>query len=428
MTDPITALRARRVWDSRGVPTVEIELTAASGARGRGIAPAGASTGRREALELRDGGDVLGGRDVSMAVRLAEEIVAPALVGLDVRDQEAIDDILARLDSVDESPRGRPVGGNTTTAASLAALHAAAASRGVPAWAVLDPSPHAIPRPQIQILGGGAHAAHRTAVQDFMVMPLSAVTIQDAFLHVAEVYRTVGEVLAGRGPRRGVADEGGHWPEVSGTEDALDVLIEGIERAGLEPGVDMAISLDIAATQFAGPDGYHVQGRTLRTAEWIAELHRLCEKYPIATLEDPAGEDDLEGMQLAVANTGERTTVVGDDFLVTDAHRIAFSAGEQAVDAVLIKVNQVGTVTGAARAVAAARAHHLGVIVSARSGESEDVSVAHLAVGWGADIVKVGSITRGERTAKWNELIRIDDALGGLGLAATVRPIAGKQA
>lgn len=414
MTDPITSLAARRVWDSRGLPTVEIELTTSSGARGRSIAPAGASTGRREARELRDGGRVLGGKDVSRALQRAEQLVAPALLGVDVHDQEAIDDILARLDAVED----RPVGGNTTTAASLAALHVAAASRGIPVWAVLDESPVAIPRPQIQILGGGAHAAHRTAVQDFMVMPLSAATIQDALLHVAEVYRAVGEVLAERGPRRGVADEGGHWPEVSGTEDALDVIVAGIERAGLVPGVDMAISLDIAATQFAADGGYRVQGHTYTTAEWIAELRRLCRAYPVATLEDPAGEDDLEGMQLAVSSTGDRTVVVGDDFLVTDAERVESAARRRAVEAVLVKVNQIGTVSGAARAVRAARAHGLAVIVSARSGETEDVSVSHLATGWGADIVKVGSITRGERTAKWNELIRIDDALGGLPLAS----------
>lgn len=412
MSDAITAVIARRVWDSRGLPTVEVEIATRSGAIGRGIAPAGASTGSREALELRDGGDRLGGKDVTRAVALVTERVAPALVGIDVHEQAAVDEALARLDAGDAG-----IGGNSTTAASLAALHAAAASRGIPAWAVLDARPRHIPRPQIQILGGGAHAAHRTAVQDFMVMPLSATTIADAFVHVAEVYRAVGEVLAARGPRRGVADEGGHWPEVTGTDDALDVLVAGIERAGLVPGVDMGISLDIAATQFATGTGYRANGRDYSTAEWIDELTRLCQAYPILTLEDPAGEDDAEGMRLAVQATGDRTLVVGDDYLVTDADRVIAAAAAGTVEAVLIKVNQIGTVSGAARAVEAARADGLAVIVSARSGETEDVSVAHLATGWGADIVKVGSITRGERTAKWNELLRIDDALGGLPLA-----------
>lgn len=413
MTDPIETLTARRVWDSRGLPTVEVEVTTRSGARGRGIAPAGASTGRREALELRDGGERLGGKDVSRAVSLARTVVAAAVAGVDVHDQAAVDAILATLGRTGDDP----VGGNTTTAASLAVLHAAAASRRIPAWAVLDPEPRAIPRPQIQIVGGGAHAAHRTAVQDFMVMPLAATTIADAFVHVAEVYRAVGDVLAARGPRRGVADEGGHWPEVTGTEDALDVLVAGIERAGMVPGVEMGISLDIAATQFQTSGGYRVGDRTFSTEEWIGELRTLCRDYPVVTLEDPAGEDDTAGMQLAISSLGELTVVVGDDYLVTDADRVEEAARQRAVDAVLIKVNQVGTVTGAARAVAAARAHGLEVIVSARSGETEDVSVAHLATGWSADVVKVGSITRGERTAKWNELIRIDDELGGLPLA-----------
>jgi enolase len=204
---------------------------------------------------------------------------------------------------------------------------------------------------------------------------------------------------------------------VTGTEDALDVIMAGIARTGLEAGTDIGISLDIAASQFHTPNGYRIGDDLLPTPEWIDHLVRICETYPIVTLEDPADEDDTAGMQRAVARVGMGTIVVGDDFLVTSADRIRRAAAERAVDAVLVKVNQVGTVTGAAEAIRAARENGLGVIVSARSGESEDTSVAHLATGWGADIVKVGSITRGERTAKWNELIRIDEELGGLPLA-----------
>ena len=415
MTDAIASVLARRVWDSRGLPTIEVEVVTKSGARGRGIAPAGASTGRREVIELRDGGSVLGGKDVASAVGLVRERVAPVLVRQDVADQAGID---ALLDELDPDPARSTVGGNTTTAASLAVLHAAAASHGIPAWRMLNPEPRVLPRPQIQILGGGAHAAHRTAVQDFMVVPLSASTIDDAFVHVAEVYRAVGDVLAARGPKRGVADEGGHWPEVSGTNDALDVLMAGIERAGFVAGIDIGISLDIAASQFREEDGrYRVGDATFETGDWIEQLVGICRDYPIATLEDPAGEDDAEGMRLAVARTGDRTLVVGDDYLVTNAARIHAAAADKSVEATLIKVNQVGTVTGAAAAVRASRKHGLAVIVSARSGETEDVSVAHLATGWDADYVKVGSITRGERTAKWNELIRINEELGGVGLA-----------
>jgi len=415
MSSNITAVRGREVWDSRGIPTVEVEIETRNGTFGRGIAPAGASTGSREAVELRDGGTRLGGRGVSRAVELVKTVVAPALIGQDTADQAGIDAI---LDGLDEDPARSNIGGNTVTAASLAALHAAAAVRGIPSWAMLNEAPTQIPRPQIQIMGGGAHAAHRTAVQDFMVYPLSATTIADSLSQIAEVYRSVGDIMAARGPRHGVADEGGHWPDVTGTEDALDVLVAGIEKAGLTPGVDMGISLDIAASQFFTGGVYGVGGVDYGTAEWIEKLLAICRSYPVITMEDPADEDDSLGMRLAVA--GQATVIVGDDYLVTNAQRVRDAAAAREVDSVLVKVNQVGTVTGGAAAVAAARENGLSVIVSARSGETEDTSVAHLATGWSADIVKVGSITRSERTAKWNELIRIDEALGGLPLAPVV--------
>lgn len=409
MTDRIDTIGARRVWDSRGLPTIEVEVRTATGACGRGIAPSGASTGRREAIELRDGGPVLDGKDVTTAVNLVHNLVAPALVGQPVSDQESIDAI---LDGLDPDPLRSAVGGNTTTATSLAVLAAAADSQGHPVWRMLNPAPQALPRPQIQILGGGAHAGHRTAVQDFMVVPLAAAHIEEAFLHVAQVYRAVGAVLAQRGPQRGVADEGGHWPEVTDTIDALDVVMSGIARAGFVPGTDVAIALDIAASQFLVDGRYRVGESDYTTADWIGFLADICRDFPIVTLEDPAGEDDTDGMRLAVQATAGHAVVVGDDYLVTDADRIDRAAQAGATGSALIKVNQQGTVTGAARAVAAAREHGLGVIVSARSGETEDTAVAHLATGWNADFVKVGSITRGERTAKWNELIRISDELG----------------
>ncbi|MFE6736548.1 phosphopyruvate hydratase [Microbacterium sp. NPDC057650] len=412
MSDEITAVRAREVWDSRGLPTIEAEIVTASGAVGRAIAPAGASTGRREAIELRDGGTRLGGRGVRTAVARVGELIDPALRGRDVADQVAVD---AALDGLDADPQRSMIGGNTTTAVSLAVAHAAAAAAGVPLWAHLDAEPAWIPRPQIQILGGGAHAAHRVAVQDFMAYPVSATTIADALSDIAETYRAVGDVLRRRGLPRGVADEGGHWPEVADTRDALQVLVDGMRLAGLEPGRDMAIALDIAATQFQVGDAYRVADAVYETEAWIAELALLSAEFPVSTIEDPAGEDDEWGMSLAVERLD--AIVVGDDFLVTDAARVAAAAEAGQVGAALIKVNQAGTVTRAADAVAAARSAGVAVIVSARSGETEDVSVAHLATGWGADIVKVGSITRGERTAKWNELLRIDDACGGLPLA-----------
>ncbi|UNK70442.1 phosphopyruvate hydratase [Microbacterium sp. H1-D42] len=415
MTDVIVDVRAREVWDSRGLPTIEAEVVTSGGAVGRGIAPAGASTGRREAIELRDGGTRLRGLGVRKAVAQVHDVLAPVLRGMLVADQATID---AALDAADVDPQRSHVGGNTTTAVSLAVAHAAAAASDRPLWAQLGGDITHIPRPQIQIMGGGAHAANRVAVQDFMAYPLSATTIADALSDIAEVYRAVGDVMRRRGEPRGVADEGGHWPEVADTRDALQVLVDGMQLAGLRPGVDMAIALDIAATQFHADGVYRVGGIEYDTQGWIAELAALCAEFPVATIEDPAGEDDADGMALAVKSFG--AVVVGDDFLVTDAARIEAAAAAGQIGAALIKVNQAGTVSRAAAAVQAARAAGAAVIVSARSGETEDMSVAHLASGWNADIVKVGSITRGERTAKWNELIRIDEACGGLPLAPVV--------
>jgi len=416
VTDPIRSMHARRVWDSRGIPTIEVDVETESGARGRGIAPAGASTGRREAIELRDGGTRLGGKDVLSAVDQVNRVIQPALAGHPIADQEGID---AVLDGLDPDPQRSHVGGNATTAVSLAVLHTAAASVGLPTWRYLNPNPTRLPRPQIQIIGGGAHAGRRVAVQDFMVTPLSASTIDEGFVHVAEAYRGVGLVFGERGPKLGVADEGGHWPEVRDTQEALEVLIAGIERVGLQPGVDLGICLDIAASQFHTENGYLVGDRRYTTREWIDYLLKLCCDYPVITMEDPADEDDPEGMRLAVE--GAVTPIVGDDYLVTNAGRVRQAAAAGEIDSVLIKVNQAGTVTAAAAAVQAARENDLSFIVSARSGETEDVSVAHLSVGWNADIVKVGSITRSERTAKWNELIRINEELGGVPMAPVVR-------
>lgn len=416
MTDTIARVHARRVWDSRGRPTVEAEIITSSGRRGRAIAPAGASRGSGEATDLRDGGSRLGGLDVRAAVRNVETVVADALVGQPVSDQEWIDGLLDRLDP---TPTRSMLGGNATVAVSLAVLHAAAAVADLPVWAYLNPSPVAIPRPQIQIIGGGAHAARRVDLQDFMVVPLSATRIDEALEQVAEVYLSVGRILAARGPVLGVADEGGHWPAVAANEEALEILTEGIAQAGLVPGIDMAISLDIAASEFEADGRYRLasEGRDLEGDTWRSIVEGWLVDYPIVAVEDPASEHDPSLMRAFTSSLGRGSLVVGDDYLVTDPERIRAAAADGACNTALIKVNQAGTVTRTAQAHAAAREVGWATIVSARSGESEDVSVAHLAVGWDADILKVGSITRGERTAKWNELIRIDDELGGLPLA-----------
>lgn len=411
----ILYLKGRRVWNSRGLPTIEIEILSEGRKTGRAIAPAGASTGRREAAVLLDGGDRLGGKDVTLALVAVTEVLGPALIGSNYDSMSQFDQALQKL-SV--APDGPQVGANTTTAASLAMLHLLAAEKSVAAWQILGNFPATLPRPQVQIMGGGAHAGKRVAVQDFMVYPYSATNISDALVQIAEIYHSVGEILAKRGPVSGVADEGGHWPNVSNTEEALQIILEGISNTGLVPGVDMGISLDIAANQFFQSGLYAVENHSYSSEEWVAELARLAHAYPIVSIEDPVQEDDDNGMIAAVAQSP--AVIVGDDYLVTNATRIA-AVPQRSMDAVLIKVNQIGTVTGAKEAVDAARQRGLDIIVSARSGETEDTSVTHLATGWQADVLKVGSITRGERTAKWNELIRINDYCGGLPLAPVIQ-------
>lgn len=407
----ISDVRARQVWDSRGHPTIEVELRSDGGNTGRGIAPAGASTGRREAVALLDGGQRFGGRGVAKAIEQVTKVLRPLILGTVVESLEHFDESL-----INQGIEGfsSALGANTTTAASLAMLRLLAAERGVPAWQMLTEVPKTLPRPQVQVIGGGAHAAHRVAVQDFMIYPTSSSRLSDALEQIAEVYRLVGELLSKTARKSGVADEGGHWPQVADTEEAIRLIVEGIQAAGLVPGAEMSISLDVAASQFFKRGHYIVGEKHFSSEEWVAELARLSRSFPITSIEDPVHEDDDIGMISAVSQCS--SVIVGDDYLVTDAARIE-AVPRGSVEAVLVKVNQIGTVTGARKAVEAARNRGLSVIVSARSGETEDTSVSHLGMGWQADVLKVGSITRGERTAKWNELLRIDDYCGGLYLA-----------
>jgi enolase len=412
----IAAVEALRVWDSRGRPTIEVEVRTTRGAIGRAIAPAGASRGSAEAVEARDGGEILGGLDVSRAVDTVRSVVQPALLGANALEQADVD---ALLDQLDPSPTRGELGGNVTTATSLAVLHAAAAGRGRPLWAHLNPEPAWLPRPEVQIIGGGAHASRRIDVQDFMVVPLRATSMEIALLQVAEVYRQVGMVFHERGARHGVADEGGHWPDVADNEEALDLVMTGIERAGLDPGRDMAISVDVAASEFERDGRYRLASEHAEysRAKWLDILDSWASKYPICAIEDPVGERDTTGWPEATERLRRHAIVIGDDNLVTNASRVRACAQVGACTSALIKVNQAGTVTSARAAFDAAKTAGWSTVVSARSGETEDVTIAHLAVGWQADLIKVGSIARGERTAKWNELLRIEKALGGRPLA-----------
>jgi enolase 1/2/3 len=408
----IENVRGRRVWDSRGLPTVEAEIWLAGGIMGRAIAPAGGSIGSGEALDRRDGGEHFGGMDVRKAVEAVNGEIASALRNRDVTDQAAIDSLLIALDGTPDKSR---LGGNALIATSMAALQAAAAAVGTPLWSYLaGDAPVILPLPEIQIFGGGVHADRRVDVQDFMVMCLGAGSFTEALDWTAEVYHAAGARMKALGKLQGVADEGGYWPVFDANEEALDELVRAIESAGLRVGRDVVISLDIAASEFGRQGQYRLalEGRTLDTAGMIEMLGRWIDAYPIVSIEDPLAEDDAEGFRIFTEKFGKRCQVIGDDFLVTNTQRVREAAASGAVTAVLVKPNQAGTITETKAALDTAKENRMASIVSARSGESEDVTIVHLAVGWNADQLKVGSFSRSERMAKWNECLRIEEALG----------------
>ena len=410
----ISSVRGRRVWDSRGRPTVEVEVTLDCGAKGRAIAPAGASRGTREAVDLRDGGTALRGLDVNLAVAGVNGSIAAALVGMEAEDQQGIDDALLALDP---SPLKEALGGNATVATSLAVLHAAAARAGRPLWRHVAEQygcAPSIPLPEIQVFGGGAHAGRRVDVQDFMVMVPGARDFDEAMEITSEVYFAAGDIMAAKGRLAGVADEGGWWPAFGSNEEALETLVAAIEKAGERPGERVAISLDIAASEFGKGGRYRLalEDRELDGAALIDMLGGWLDAYPVVSIEDPVGEDDAEGMIEFTRRFGDRVQIVGDDYLVTNEALVRGAAKAEACNAVLVKVNQAGTVSESVSTYRAARAAGWGAIVSARSGETEDVSISHLATGLGGGQLKVGSFTRSERMAKWNECLRIQDDLG----------------
>ena len=407
----IEAVRGRRVWDSRGRPTVEAEVRLVGGATGRAFAPAGASTGSGEALDLRDGGPAFGGLDVRRAIANVDGDVALVLKGLDAADQGAVD---AELIALDGTRSKRRLGGNATIAVSMAIAHAAAAAKGVPLWRHLGARAPRVPVPEIQIVGGGAHADGRVDLQDFMVIATGAASIAEALDWTAEVYRAAGALLRAQGRLQGVADEGGWWPAVDSNEGALEIVAAAIEHAGFRRGDQVAISLDIAASQFRAGARYRLRrdDRELDAAALGDLLAVWVDAYGVVAIEDPVAEDDAAGMAAFTSRMRGRCLVVGDDFLVTDAARIREAARAGACDTALIKPNQAGTLTETKAAFDAARAAGWRTIVSARSGESEDVTLVHLAAAWGADLFKVGSFARGERTAKWNEALRLAEAEG----------------
>lgn len=409
----IENVRALRVWDSRGRPTVEVAVHLVGGAMGRAIAPAGASTGSAEVVDRRDGGKAFGGLDVTKAVVAVNGEIAAALKGLEAVDQNGVDAVMIALDG---TPNKARLGGNATIATSMAVAHAAAAAEGVPLWRYLGGGTDVVlPLPEIQIFGGGVHAARRVDMQDFMVIAVGAEDYTQALDWTAEVYRAAGQAMADMGRLQGVADEGGFWPAFDGNEEALETLVRAIERAGYRPGEDVAISLDVAATAFGKSGRYRLarDGRELDGGELSDMLLGWLRRFPIVAIEDPLAEDDGAAIARFTKAAGNRVEVVGDDFLATSAKRIEAAASIGACNTALIKPNQIGTLSETKAAFDAARAAGWESIVSARSGETEDVTIVHLAVGWGAKQLKVGSFARSERMAKWNEGLRIAQDIGG---------------
>ncbi len=410
----IQSVLGRQVWDSRGRPTVEVEVTLASGAKGRAIAPSGASTGSREALDRRDGGKRLGGYGVNGALASVNGEIAHRLRGLDAADQAAVDAALIELDGTPQKTR---LGGNALVATSSAVAWAAAADQNVPLWqhlrhlAGLDPELQHIPAPMIQVFGGGRHAGNRIDIQDYLILALGAQNFAEATEWIGEVYIAAAKSMAAHGKLNGVADEGGIWPDFTANEEGLELLTRAIEQAGFRPGTDIGIALDVAATSFHVDGGYRLalEGKTLTSLELVELLERWVAAYPIVSLEDPLAEDDDEGFVEINRRLGKSIQVIGDDYLTTNTERIRRAQQLGACNSVLLKSNQCGTLTELIQASNLARSFGWNTIQSGRSGESEDVTLSHLATGLLSDQIKVGSMTRSERTAKWNEVIRIEE-------------------
>jgi enolase len=411
--------------DSRGRPTVACRVQLGAGATGRAIVPSGASTGRHEAVELRDGGNRYQGRGVRCAVEAVVAELGPAVVGLDATDRSGVD---ARLEDADGTPDLRRTGANAVLAVSLAAALAGAEALGRPLWRVLsgtdaaDGVPALLPLPMVNIVSGGAHAGGAIDIQDILAVPLGAGSFAEALEVVARVRAATSDLLVRRGLASGlVADEGGLAAPLANNEAALALVTDGIEAAGLAPGTDVALAVDLAASQLSTPDGHYrlaCEGRELDRAGWLAEVGSWCERYPIVSLEDVLDEDDWDGWVQAARILPSDRQLLGDDLFATHADRLRDGIDRHAANAVLVKPNQAGTLTRAERVLRMAQRAGLGTVVSARSGDTEDSWLADLAVGWRAGQIKVGSTTRSERTAKWNRLLELEHDLDGAAILA----------
>ncbi|MEI7761492.1 MAG: phosphopyruvate hydratase [Thermoleophilia bacterium] len=425
----IAGLHAWEAFDSRGTPTVGCAVRLEDGSEGEATVPSGASTGSHEAHERRDGGARYGGKGVRDAVTALRTEIHAELLGRDALDQEAVD---AALRALDGTPNLSRLGANAVLAASVATALAAARSQGLPLWRALCPDlPPLLPLPMVNVISGGAHAGGLIDIQDFLVVPVGARTFAEAIEWASRVRAATAEVLRERGHDTSlVADEGGLAAALPSNRAALDVLLAGIERSGLEPGAEAAIAIDVAATQLLAAGRYMLasEGRSLRADELVDELVSWVADYPIVSIEDALGEDDHAGWKGASARLAPRIQLLGDDLFVTSPERLGAGIRDGIANAVLVKPNQVGTLSDARQAVEIARSAGYATVLSARSGETEDSWLADLAIGWRTGQLKVGSTTRSERTAKWNRLLRIESGqpdatfAGAAALAPLARP------
>ncbi len=406
----IERIHARQVLDSRGNPTVEAEVFTTGGGFGRAIVPSGASTGAMEAVELRDGGDRWGGKGVTRAVANIREVLAPALIGADATRQEQIDQVMLDLDA---TPNKANLGANSILAISMAVSRAAADTLGLPLYRYLGgPAARTLPVPCLNVLNGGAHAANSVDIQEFMVVPGGLPSFSEALRAGAEVYQALKRVIGGRGLGTNVGDEGGFAPDLPTNESALELLVEAIDVAGYKLGDEIALALDVAATEIHRSGRYELDGRNLSSAEMVAYLVDLVERYPLVSVEDGMAEDDWEGWKELTKQIGRRVQLVGDDLFVTNEEFLRKGIAEGAANAILIKVNQIGSVSETLHTMGTAKNASYGMMVSHRSGETEDSYIAHLAVATNAGQIKSGAPARGERTAKYNQLLRIEEGLG----------------
>jgi enolase len=405
----IDAVGAREILDSRGNPTVEVEVALDDGTLSRAAVPSGASTGAFEAVELRDGGDRYGGKGVQKAVAAVMDDIAPEIIGLEASEQRILDQSLRDLDG---TPDKSKFGANAILGVSLAVAKAAASSADLPLFRYLGgPNAYLLPVPMMNILNGGAHADSNVDVQEFMIAPVGAPTFAEALQRGAEVYHALKSVLKAKGLATGLGDEGGFAPNLDSNRAALDLIVEAIGTTGLSVGTDIALALDVAATEFYQDDSYQFEGKATSADELIAYYVSLVESYPIVSIEDPLAEDDWAAWEAMTAQLDERVQLVGDDLFVTNPERIARGIEQGAANALLVKVNQIGTLTETFDAVDLAHRHGYRCMMSHRSGETEDTTIADLAVAVNCGQIKTGAPARSERVAKYNQLLRIEDEL-----------------